>query len=218
MRGNLRLPVFQKIQGILELKEGKSHIIFTYPRQSFFTRKKSWRAFPSISSSCAHVVCCLILYDSPFYSLLSIFSLIFHFILLIIFILSGTRTLRTLANEDFGILAENDPLTGNEPNDLHISETTEIFIQESSSDTVPSYLLDAELDDETIGRVLSSALFTQEREEPASRRQAYHSLEKSLLPSQSLSVGHVRTGRPVSDEFGSLISKCQGKSMSRLSK
>ena len=33
-----------------------------------------------------HVVCCLTLYDSPFYSLLSIFSLIFLFILLIIFI------------------------------------------------------------------------------------------------------------------------------------
>ena len=33
-----------------------------------------------------HVVCCLILYDSPFYSLLYIFSLIFLFILLIIFI------------------------------------------------------------------------------------------------------------------------------------
>ena len=47
---------------------------------------------------------------------------------------------------------------------------------------------------------------TQEREEPAGRRQAYHSPEESLLSSQSLSVGHVRTGKPVSDEFGSLIS------------
>ena len=36
---------------------------------------------------------------------------------------------------------------------------------------------------------------------------AYHSPEESLLSSQSLSVGHViRTGRPVSDEFGSQIS------------
>ena len=51
---------------------------------------------------------------------------------------------------------------------------------------------------------LSSPLFTQEREEPAGRRQAYHSPEESLS-SQSSSVGHVRTGRPV-DEFGSLIS------------
>ena len=52
-----------------------------------------------------------------------------------------------------------------------------------------------ELSDETIGRALSSPLFTQEREEPASRRQAYHSFEESLLSSQTLSVGHVRTGR-----------------------
>ena len=52
-------------------------------------------------------------------------------------------------------------------------------------------------DDETIGKALSSPLFIQEREEPASRRQAYHCLEESLLPSQSLSVCHVRKGRPV---------------------
>ena len=62
------------------------------------------------------------------------------------------------------------------------------------------------LNDHTIGRALSSPLFTQEREDAASRRQAYHSPDESLLSSQSLSVGHVRTGRPVSDEFGSLIS------------
>ena len=54
-------------------------------------------------------------------------------------------------------------------------------------------------------QALSSPLFTQEREEQAGRRQAYHSLEESLLSSQSLSVGHVRTARPV-NEFGSLIS------------
>ena len=29
-RGNLRHPVFQKIQGILKLKEGSGHIISTY--------------------------------------------------------------------------------------------------------------------------------------------------------------------------------------------
>ena len=74
-----------------------------------------------------------------------------------------------------------------------------------SSDTRPSYLHDAEISDDTIGRALSSPLFTQEREEPAGRRQAYHSLEESLLPSQSLSVGHVRTGRPV-NELSSLSS------------
>ena len=48
--------------------------------------------------------------------------------------------------------------------------------------------------------------FTYEREDPASRRQAYHSPDESLLLCQSLSVGHVRTGRLVFDEFGSLSS------------
>ena len=57
----------------------------------------------------------------------------------------------------------------------------------------------------SVGRALSSPLFIQEREEPASRRQAYHSHEESLLPTQSLSVCHARTGGPV-NEFGSQIS------------
>ena len=115
----------------------------------------------------------------------------------------------TSANEELGTLAENNPLTGYEPNfidNYQISETTEIFIQESSSDSRLSNLHDLEIDEYTIGRVLSSPLFTQEQEDPASRRQAHQSLEESLLSSQSLSVGHVRTGRLVSDEFGSLIS------------
>ena len=88
-------------------------------------------------------------------------------------------------------MANNAPLTGYESNffdDYHFSETTDIFLQESSSDTMPSYLHDAEISDETIGRALSSPLFIQEREEPASRRQAYHSFEECVLPSQSLSV------------------------------
>ena len=117
--------------------------------------------------------------------------------------------MRTSANEELGTLVNNAPLTGYEPNfidNYQISETTEIFIQESSSDSRPSNLHDLEIDDYTIGRALSSPLFTQERGDPASRRQAYHSLDESLLSSQSLSVGHVRTGRLVSDEFGSLTS------------
>ena len=116
--------------------------------------------------------------------------------------------MRTSANEGLGTLAENDPLTSYEPNfidNYHISETTDMFIQGSSSDTRPSNLHDLEFDDYTIGRVLSSPLF-QKREDPASRRQVYHSLDESLLSSQSSSVGHVRTGRLVFDGFGSLIS------------
>ena len=38
-----------------------------------------------------------------------------------------------------------------------------------------------------------------EREEPADRRQAQRSFEESLLPSESLSVCHVSTGRPVKE-------------------
>ena len=82
-----------------------------------------------------------------------------------------------------------------------------IFQEESGDkDTEPSYLCDAELDDETIGKALSSPLFIQERQEPADRRQAYHSYEESLLPVQS-SFTHTRTWRPVHD-----ITSCRQKS------
>ena len=119
---------------------------------------------------------------------------------------SEKSTLCASANEEPGTLADNAPLTGCEPkffDDYLFSETTEIFIQESSSDSRPSNLHDSETSDYTVGKALSSPLFTQEREEPAGRRQTYHSPEESLLSSQSLSVVHVRTGRPV-DELSSL--------------
>ena len=51
-------------------------------------------------------------------------------------------------------------------------------------DTEPSYSCDAELDDELIGKALPSPPFIQERQEPANRRQAYHSHKESLLPAQ----------------------------------
>ena len=93
-------------------------------------------------------------------------------------------------NEESCSLAIYHPPTGFEPNvfdDFHYSETSEMIFQEESSDIdmEPSYLCDAELDDETIGKALSSPLFTQEREEPADRRRAYHSHEESLLSAQS---------------------------------
>ena len=111
----------------------------------------------------------------------------------------GQCTTDTPPNEESGPLATNTPLTCYEPNipdHFHYSETTEMIFQEQSSDknTELSFLFDAELDDETIGRALSSPLFTQEGEDPASRRQAYHSLEESLLPAQSFSVCHARYG------------------------
>ena len=99
----------------------------------------------------------------------------------------------TSPNEELGTLANNAPLTGYEPKFFdycHFTETTEIFIQESSSDTRPSYLHDSEITDDTIGRALSSPLFTQEREEPAGRRQAYHSPEvKSVVVCRSCKNG-----------------------------
>ena len=94
------------------------------------------------------------------------------------------------ANEESDPLVKNNLLTGYEPNffdDHHFSETTESFIQESSSYTRPSYLHDSEISDVTIGMALSSPLF-QEREEPAGRGEACHSLEESLLSCQSVVV------------------------------
>ena len=105
-------------------------------------------------------------------------------------------------NEKYCTLAIHHPPTSYEPNVLdnfHYSETTEIIFRDASSDkdVVPSYLHDLEIDDYTIGRALSSPLFTQEREDPASRIQAYDAPDESLLSSESLSVDHIRTGRPL---------------------
>ena len=117
-----------------------------------------------------------------------------------------TNTLCTPANEDLGTLAEYDPLTGYDPNDLHISETTELYIQESSGENSCLNSNDLEYDDYTIGTTLSSPLFTQEREDAASRRQIYHSFDEGLSSSQLSSVGPVGTGRSVEgDQFDSLI-------------
>ena len=91
----------------------------------------------------------------------------------------GTNSLCTLAHEDLGTLAEYDP---------------EPYIQESSGEN--GSLNDLEYDDGTIGIALSSPLFTQEREDDASRRRAYHSHAEGLSSNQSSSVGH-RKGRPV---------------------
>ena len=96
------------------------------------------------------------------------------------------------------------PPTGYEPNvldDFHYSETSAMIFQDESGDidTEPSYLSDAELDDETIGTALSSPLFIQERGEPANLRQTYHSHEESLLPAQSFS--HVQERKDFYTKF-----------------
>ena len=69
---------------------------------------------------------------------------------------SGRSTLCASANEELGTLADNNPLTGYEPNVLdnyQISETTEIFIQESSSNSRPSNLHDWKISDYTISMI-----------------------------------------------------------------
>ena len=88
-------------------------------------------------------------------------------------------------------------------NDYHITEATEPYIQESSVENGSPN--DVEYDDATIGKVLSSPLFTQEGEDAASRRRAYHSQEEGLSSCLSSSVSHDRTRRPVADQFDSLI-------------
>ena len=89
----------------------------------------------------------------------------------------------------------HNPLTGYEPNQLdnqldysdYKESCAEIFQNESVDiDTEPSYSCDAELDDELIGKALSSPLFSQEREEPANLRQTYHSQEKKFVASSVL--------------------------------
>ena len=120
-----------------------------------------------------------------------------------------TNSLCTPRNEDLGTLAEYDPLTGYEPNDYHISEATEPYIQESSGEN--GSLNDLEYDDATICIALSSPLFTQEREDDASRRRAYHSDDEGLSSSQSSSVGH-RTGDPL---WNSLTHKFQTSEKNR---
>ena len=111
-------------------------------------------------------------------------------------------------------MAIYNPLTGYEPkllDDFDHSETSAKIFQDASGDidTEPSYSCNAELDDEIIGKALFSPLFIQEREEPANRRQAYHSHEESLLPAQSFSA-HTSTGRPVYE-----LSSCPKQKSSR---
>ena len=111
-------------------------------------------------------------------------------------------------------MAMFNPLTGYEPkllDDFDHSETSAMIFQDESGDidTKPSYSCDAELDDEIIGKALSSPLFIQEREEPSNRRQACHSHEESLLPAQSF-FAHTSTGRPVYE-----LRSCQKRKSSR---
>ena len=82
--------------------------------------------------------------------------------------------------EDLGTLAENEPPTGYEPNEYHITEACVDYSQESLVEQ--RFPDDFDYDDVTIGKALSDAC----------PRRADHSEEEGLS-----SVSHDRTGRPV---------------------
>ena len=112
-------------------------------------------------------------------------------------------------------MAVHNPLTGSEPNELDnqldnsdFSETYAVIFQNESVDidTETSYSCDAELDDELIGKALSSPLFIQEREESANLRQTYLSHDESLLPAQSFFT-RTSTARPVYEQSSDLSQK-----------
>ena len=107
-----------------------------------------------------------------------------------------------------------NPLRGYEPkllDNFDYSETSAMIFQDESGDidTEPLYSCDAELDDEIIGKALSSPLFIQERQEPANWRKAFHSHDESLMAAQFF-FAHTSTVRPVY-ELGS----CQKRKSSR---
>ena len=124
------------------------------------------------------------------------------------------KTTALTHNDGYCTMAIYNALTGYEPkllDNFDYSETSAMIFQDESGDidTEPSYSCDAELDDKIIRNALSSPLFIQEREEPANRRQAYHSHEESLLPAQSF-FAHTSTVRPVFE-----LSSCQKRKSSR---
>ena len=100
--------------------------------------------------------------------------------------------------EDLGTLAENEPPTGYEPNEYHITEAYVDYAQESSGEQRSSN--DFDHDDVTIGKALSDAC----------RRRADHSEEEGLSSwLSSSSASHDRTGRPVICSFDSPVSSVE---------
>ena len=100
------------------------------------------------------------------------------------------KTVALPQNEEYCPVAIYNPFTSYEPNvldDFDNSETSAMILQDviPATRTWSPRTCDVELDDEIIGKALSTPLFIQEREEPADQRQAYHSHEESLLPAQS---------------------------------
>ena len=80
----------------------------------------------------------------------------------------------------------------------HMRGSSRVFVERASCVIFMCF-------DVTIGKPLSSPLFTQEREDDASRRRAYQSQDEGLSSSLSSSVSHNRTERPVVKPFDSQI-------------
>ena len=166
------------------------------------------RALHFIPPSCSHDVVVLILCDSPSTlcfpsSLSSSFSFSFSSpssSMMWRQVPCALSRVRTLAPLPRTILSQVMSPTFPHLRDLLTNPSRSL-----PATTGPLNLHDLEFDDYTVGMALSSPLFTQKREDAASRRQAYHSLDEGLSSSQPSSVGHVRTRRPVADQFDSLI-------------
>ena len=99
-------------------------------------------------------------------------------------------------------------LTTSTPRRLPKSSSWE---ESGDKDTLPSYLCDAELDDETIGKALSSPLLIQEREEPADRRQALSLLRRKFV-ANSVIFRPLKNGERPVRELSSLSSCSREKS------
>ena len=115
-------------------------------------------------------------------------------------------------NEEYCTMAIYHRLTGYEPNvfdDFHYSENSAMIFQDASGDidTEPSYLCDAELDDETIGKALFSPLFRSEKNQRTVGKLI--TLMKKVC-CQLSPFSHTRTGRPVHE-----LSSCEKRKSSR---
>ena len=177
--------------------------------------------------SCAHVIhvssawCCCLEYFSILHSALFTVSLIFLVILLIfIFVFHvgwfGEKYSVHFREWRVRPSGQQRPLSQVMSSTSSTTTRSQRPLKFFDPGTRPSNLHDLEIDDYTIGRaLLFTVVHSGARNNQRAVRQAYLFPEESLLSSQSLSVGHVRPGRPVSDEFGSLISNVQEKSTSR---
>ena len=96
----------------------------------------------------------------------------------------------------------------NQLDNFDYSETSAAIFQDESVDidTEPSYSCDAELDDDLIGKALSSPLFTHERENQRTWDKLITSHEESLLPAQSLFT-RTSAERPVYEPSSDLSQK-----------